>query len=202
MSESETDPKADEMDNSYQLPESSVEMFDREYSGGYLFSHPDEDFHRVMITHPAELGEKLAGGMPEDYPELIQIGHHLDYGVYQIFALSDVGIVRERFECLRDEIRYKKSQSPSSIVDPDLDALQEFIDALVITEQAVKHIQSTGEDERVCHYRRVDVLCDDPETAINAVARTLGGQKSEQSTGLTDGLKGLTSRLSNGRSDQ
>lgn len=172
-----------EEESPYRLPDSTVRVLQRENIDVYIFPAMDGDGHRFMIAHPYEFGASLAGLLDEEMcPQPNQIGLHPDWGAYQIFPLAEVSEIRDGYEWVRDCFRHGVAQPKP--VEPDPNALQEMIDALVVVERALAHIRSRDGDERVRHYHRVSALGEDPEEVITTVQRAI--ERQPEPAGLFD----------------
>lgn len=185
----------------YQVPDLTVRVLQRENVDVCIFPAMDGDGYQFMIAHPYEFGTGLAGLLDEEmFPVADSIGLHPDWGAYQIFSLAEVLEIRDGYECMRDRIRHGERRPQP--IDPDPDALQEMIDALVIVEWAVEHIHSRDEDERVRHYHRMSALGEDPEEVITTVQQAIEPGGGAQPNHLTDGLRDAARRFFSAREDQ
>jgi hypothetical protein len=179
-------------ESAYQIPKSAVGILQRGEIDVYIIPTSDVENHtpQLVVALPFESGALLAGSSANLSADTDSLS--VEYGAYRTFSLPKISEFRDDYERVRDQLRCREAGQAPEQQEPDLDAIQGFIDILVIVERAVQYVQSQDEDERGRHYRRVSALCNDPMEVIESIERAVDGQPEPAS--LLDKLQTTVSR--------
>lgn len=162
----------------HQIPESAVRILQRRELDVYIIPARDEVAQQLVVVFPYESGARLAGSGVELPSAAFSLRSEL--GASWTFSLPDLPQFRDEYERIRNQIRHGRTGRARE-QEPDIDAIHELIDVLVVVERTIEFIETSESSEQGRHYRRVSALCDDPKTVIESIEQAIeSGEQHSQ----------------------